>query len=164
MNIFVSDPNPVLSAYALDDRRLVKMILESAQMLSFAMRGRGPSFELQALLYGLGKAHHNHPCTKWVLESQANFDWLWTHANAMENLFCLQRNKRHAARPLLDLIRLEAGPDTLIQPRYFVNCTPHKDEPVHSAYRKTLKEKWAVDKSKGRPPTWTEPGHKPAWG
>lgn len=34
MNIFITDPAPTVSAIALDNRRLVKMVLETAQLLS----------------------------------------------------------------------------------------------------------------------------------
>lgn len=37
MNIFATDVSPVACAKALDDKRVVKMVLETAQMLSTAM-------------------------------------------------------------------------------------------------------------------------------
>jgi hypothetical protein len=30
-----------------------------------------------------GHGYYNHPCTKWVRESQENFDWAQTHAIAL---------------------------------------------------------------------------------
>ena len=42
MNIFVTSPLPSVSAGVLDDRRLVNMVLETAQLLSGAVRCQLP--------------------------------------------------------------------------------------------------------------------------
>ena len=69
MNIFVLDTNPKLCAQYHCDKHVVKMILESAQMLSTANRGVG-------LDEGYKATHVNHPCNKWLRESLANWYWL----------------------------------------------------------------------------------------
>lgn len=54
MNIFVTDPNPKIAASHLDDLRLGKMCVETAQMLSVWAK----PFD------GIYKPTHiNHPCT-----------------------------------------------------------------------------------------------------
>jgi len=77
MNIFVLDTDPELCARYHNDRHVIKMILESAQMLSTACRSTG-------LDEGYKATHENHPCNKWVRESLANWFWLldltyWLH-------------------------------------------------------------------------------------
>ena len=72
MNIFALDKCPMQSALWLDDIRKNKMILESAQMLSTAVRWLDPDTTLP--VYKL--AYMNHPCTKWARKSRANFSWL----------------------------------------------------------------------------------------
>jgi len=37
MNIFISDLSPIVSAQNLDNKRVVKMVLETAQLLSTAI-------------------------------------------------------------------------------------------------------------------------------
>jgi len=65
MNIFVTDPSFYKSAIALDDRRLIKMILETAQLLSGAVRLK--SVFVPSILYKL--THENHPCAIWAREN-----------------------------------------------------------------------------------------------
>ena len=81
MNIFVLDRDPKTAAYMMCDKHVVKMILESAQMLSAVLdhqykkeyRGGDGSVIEQFGLPGYPKAHAKHPCTLWLKESQANF-------------------------------------------------------------------------------------------
>lgn len=73
MNIFVTSPNPVVCAKVLDDSRVIKMTLESAQMLSTCLRLRNIS---DAPYKEFGR---NHPCNIWVRESPENYDWLFDH-------------------------------------------------------------------------------------
>lgn len=46
MNIFATDPCPIKSAQFLDDKRVIKMILESAQMLCTALHQLGYDKEI----------------------------------------------------------------------------------------------------------------------
>lgn len=89
MNIFHTTECPIESARSQHDRHVVKMILESAQMLSTAIHAT-PKY-LQAYdscnlpnkpqLYKVN--HLNHPSTIWVRESDANFIWLTIHLHAL---------------------------------------------------------------------------------
>jgi hypothetical protein len=64
MNIFVLDLDPEKAAYYHCDKHVVKMILESVQMLSTVLGGP------------YKPTHQHHPCTKWVAESYDNASWL----------------------------------------------------------------------------------------
>ena len=91
MNIFVLDNSPIKSARYHCDKHTVKMIVESAQMLSTAHRmldgvmERRPSKSGSMIQYfklddsrenTLYKAcHFNHPSTVWTRQSKANYDW-----------------------------------------------------------------------------------------
>lgn len=79
MNIFASDACPVRSAVVLDDQRLIKMILESAQMLGTVFNEAGVEHP-----YRLSAGHANHPCTVWVRTSFGNVEWLMSHVCALE--------------------------------------------------------------------------------
>lgn len=69
MNIFVLDKDPKTCASYHCDKHVVKMILEHVQMLCTVSNTVGiPAF--------YKPTHANHPCTKWVGESRANWDWL----------------------------------------------------------------------------------------
>jgi hypothetical protein len=69
MNIFFLDPDPAVAAKFHNDRHVVKMILESAQMLSTACRESG-------LNEGYKPCFQHHPCTQWASERFGNWNWL----------------------------------------------------------------------------------------
>jgi hypothetical protein len=84
MNIFVVDECPVVSASSLLDKHVVKMPLESLQMMS-----------TNAWYNSLRHPYHpvmtRHPCTIWARESRQNFEWLWEHAIAL----CVEYTARY---------------------------------------------------------------------
>lgn len=69
MNIFVLDKNPAIAARYHCDKHVVKMILESAQMLStcHSLCDGDPWYK---------PAHKNHPCTVWARKTKGNYKWL----------------------------------------------------------------------------------------
>ena len=82
MNIFILDDDPVKAAQLQCDKHVVKMILESAQMLcSVQPEGTAP----------YKRSFYNHPCTKWARASTENYDWLVEHAYAL----CEEYSRRY---------------------------------------------------------------------
>jgi hypothetical protein len=78
MNIFVLDRDPVIAAQMQCDKHVVKMSLESAQMLCTVHRKFGGTTP------ELYKAtHSNHPCTLWAGLSVSNYNWLYQHFIAL---------------------------------------------------------------------------------
>lgn len=71
MNIFFLDFNPTLAAEYHCDKHVVKMILESAQMIStvFDRYGKHENWMLKP-------CYQNHPCTLWAGDSRQNLFWL----------------------------------------------------------------------------------------
>lgn len=140
MNIFATSDCPVRSASYLDDKRVVKMVLESAQLLSTAMTltgGTGP--------YRV--THTNHPCSLWARSSRVRYLWLLDHFVALCDEYEARYNKLHACEKWTQVFRdyadeITVGDGDLLA---FKNCTPYKWAPVHEAYRKTLQDKWAKD-------------------
>ncbi len=75
MNIFYLDPNPRRCAQMHCDKHVVKMILETAQMLSTAHRYLSPTEYCEK--YSLFQpVFQHHPSTKWCMETSANYQWL----------------------------------------------------------------------------------------
>lgn len=70
MNIFVLDENPQKAAEYHCDKHVVKMITESAQLLTSAYYYTNWD---KGIPYTL--SHQNHPCSIWARESKEN--WLW---------------------------------------------------------------------------------------
>lgn len=69
MNIFVLDENIEHCAHYHCDQHVVKMILESVQMLCTALNKKG-------FVTPYKSTHLKHPCVLWVEQSYDNFLWL----------------------------------------------------------------------------------------
>lgn len=69
MNIFILDNNIKKCAQYHCDQHVVKMILESVQMLCTALNKKGMSTPYKS-------THVSHPCVLWVEHSFNNFCWL----------------------------------------------------------------------------------------
>lgn len=95
MNIFMVDASPAIAAQSLVDKHVVKMILESAQLLSTAHRvldGRevegttktGRKVKRWVLddmrdVMMYQATHVNHPSAVWCRQSVDNYIWLAAH-------------------------------------------------------------------------------------
>lgn len=71
MNIFYLDQDPCLAAQYHCDRHVVKMILESAQLLCTAVNVLAGE---QVTPYKT--THVNHPCSIWIRESYDNWSYV----------------------------------------------------------------------------------------
>ena len=90
MNIFFLDKNPTLAAEYQCDKHVVKMILETTQMVCTAYQAR---HGIKKDLYKPAFPHH--PMTKWVGETYGNFNWALTHLVALGIEYTLRYNKFH---------------------------------------------------------------------
>ena len=90
MNIFYLDKCPVKAAKYQYNKHVVKMILESAQMLCAAHHVIGNPDDSPYKL-----AHKNHPSTIWVRESIYHYDWLWNHMIALGDEYTKRYGKKH---------------------------------------------------------------------
>ena len=86
MNIFVLDYNPQKAAEYHCDKHVVKMILESAQILCSVHHKNGD----KDVPYKL--THKNHPCTIWAGESKQNYLWLTELAEHLNDEFMFRFN------------------------------------------------------------------------
>lgn len=155
MNIFAVAKDPVIAAGSLCDKHVVKMILESAQMLCTA------HFVVDRRQLRLKPTHKNHPCVRWVCASSSNYSWLARHALALAEEYWYRYRRLHAyeSTGLLNYLydirprRLDILPMTP-----FAQCMP--DEYKHSsavaAYRRYYlgeKARFAVY-TRRPPPKW----------
>ena len=69
MNIFILDTDIKKCAQYHCDQHVVKMILESVQLLCTALNKKG-------IVTPYKSTHIKHPCVLWVEESYDNFMWL----------------------------------------------------------------------------------------
>jgi hypothetical protein len=90
LNIFVLDREIERCAQYHHDRHVVKMVLESAQMLCTVLNQHG-------LRAPYRSTHPHHPCTLWAGESLSNWRWLRQLALQLnqEYRFRFERERDH---------------------------------------------------------------------
>ena len=118
MNIFVLNVDPIVAAQEQCDKHVVKMIVESGQMLSTAHRmldgtvERRPSKsgkttvnywslpdEREDIMYKA--VHFNHPCSVWTREGCCNYTWHYTHFIALCEEYTYRYGKVHSTETKL---------------------------------------------------------------
>ncbi len=94
MNIFYLDKCPYKAAELQYNKHVVKMILESAQMLCTAHHhyDNGDNVPYK-------KAHYNHPSTKWCRQNKNNYRWLYNHMIALGEEYTARYGKQHLTIP-----------------------------------------------------------------
>ncbi len=155
MNIFVTSSCPIESATFLDDKRCIKMCLESAQLLSTALRVNGYKGDD---VYKI--AHLNHPSSVWCRTTQGNYKWLLEHFRALCDEYTRRTGKSHASSKLLPIFEQNVSliPEGERMPfsnnarnlTKGVDFTHETD--VTLAYQLYLKSRWLTDV---REPKWS---------
>jgi hypothetical protein len=177
MNIFYIDKSPAKCAEQMVDKHVVKMILETAQLLSTAHRlldgeeyvgqtatGRKAkrwrlNDERETILYSA--THINHPSAVWCRQSNNNYNWLFAHFLSLLNEYTYRYGKRHKCSDPAFVDALRQTPRN-IPVGYFTPVTPAmaeqyivSDDSVTN-YRNYYREgkihlhKW----TKRQPPEW----------
>lgn len=174
MNIFVLDEDPVKAARDLCNKHVVKMIIESAQIMSTvyrqAMEERSGLSAKDAALYpSLYKATHgNHPVVRWVKSSVHNTDWLWQHLLAIEyeynNRYNRNREKCHKTRRVIQELEgarwaIWEGTGDWKRHTAFVQCVPeqYRNQDAALAYRAFYRGE------KARFAKWQPHATEPSW-
>ena len=95
MNIFFLDVNPRKIAQYHCDKHVVKMILETAQLLCGAhwMVGSEAPYKL---------SHKNHPCAKWTRESDENYEYLCEIGLALCEEYTHRYGKVHKSEAIIE--------------------------------------------------------------
>lgn len=155
MNIFALDNDPVQAARDQCNKHVVKMILESAQLLCTALYLRGAPTE--SLPYR--PTHVRHPSTLWTAASPDNVAWLWLHALELCDEYERRYGKRHKTGSAL--VQLQS-------------LVPDGDWRSHTPFAQAMPEEWKgpdavtayrcyyiVEKS--RFARWAPRARPPAW-
>lgn len=185
MNIFVLSRCPRKSAQYLVDRHVVKMILESVQMLCTAFVLVAPPesiSEIQKKIKLYKPCHKNHPCTIWVRERKVNFIWLCCLASQIGKEYTFRYKKHHKSekliKPLYDAImKLEENQTNFVIDNTFRNLkltnfalampdeirkgktrasVKEAIEMYKKYYFKKLEFSWAVYNKGRNPPFWVK--------
>ena len=185
MNIFYVHKDPVVSAKMLIDKHVVKMIIESAQMLSTAHRLLdGEQYEDKTkagrrikrwrlsnkvnedIIYKA--SHMKHPSTVWVMDNVLHYNWLYKHMIALNDEYKKRYNhtKNHVTIDKLGDI-LKHPPKNAKYNKMATDPKPampeHCKVPGDSvaSYRKYYileKRRFATWKSPAKMPDWYKKG------
>lgn len=180
MNIFVLSKNPVEAAQLQCNAHVVKMIVESAQMLSTVHRmldgvlKRAPSQsgktmskhwtlpdDRESIMYKA--VHVGHPCTVWSMQSNNNYTWHWIHFAALCDEYTYRYGKVHSTDKLLrEALKalpknLPIGPKTQFALAMQANpeCM-YPNDPVRSyrEFYQTKQERFKMVWTKREVPEW----------
>mgnify|MGYP003125210082 FL=1 len=121
MNIFVLDEDPKEAARQMCDKHVVKMIVESGQMLStvwrvldgnewtdYSKNGRRikrwklPYDFFEEMLYKASFV--GHPCTQWAMKNDKNYRWLADHAYELCKEYTRRYEKTHKAQDMISYL------------------------------------------------------------
>lgn len=152
MNIFVLDLDPTKCARYHCDQHVVKMILESVQIICTALSKKGLEAPYKP-------THVKHPCVLWAEESYDNVRWLMRLARALnrEYKYRYRKSTDHASVRVLDQVAGLRFPSVGLTP--FAQAMPARykvpGDPVAAYRRFYVGEKL-------RFATWTR-RRKPPW-
>lgn len=99
MNIFFLDNSPKKAAEYQCNKHVVKMILESAQLLCGVHHELGTQ-KLPEKFYR--KTHINHPCAIWARQRLGNYVWLAQHAMHLCQEYTWRYGKIHLSQSLIE--------------------------------------------------------------
>ena len=98
MNIFFLDENPTLSAQYHVDKHVVKMILETAQLLCGVHHMTHQA--THQVPYKL--SHKNHPCAIWARESLSNYLYLCEMGLELGKEYTYRYGKKHKSIEVIE--------------------------------------------------------------
>lgn len=127
MNVFACHPDPVVAASWLADQHVVKMTIESAQILSTALYVRGVR---SSSLYD--PTHQNHPCTVAACVDPDYFGWVARHGLALACEYRRRYGRTHASEIVIKRATVYHPPRgrtpnywPLAMPEEFQQSDPH---------------------------------------
>jgi uncharacterized glyoxalase superfamily metalloenzyme YdcJ len=131
MNIFILDTDPIEAAIQQLDKHVVKMPLETAQMLCSALVRHG----CEETPYKA--AYRKHPCTIWAGMTRANFHWLIQHGMALCYEYTARYDREHKSQSVIEWCATQAHKIPRGQLTEFVQAMPeqYRAEDAVAAYR-----------------------------
>lgn len=144
MQIFATSTYPAEAAKHLDNIRLRKMVVETAQILCSALFIHGHKTPYKP-------THLNHPAVKWAAKNAGNWEWLFEYGTELAYEYTYRSGKVHKTT---EIYKILAGMSYYLPSgnrSAFWNGTGIDDIPIEQAYLMYLNNKWDTDKKE---PTW----------
>ena len=187
MNIFVLDTDPRAAALYHCNKHVLKMILETGQMLCTShwmhhLWNADKSLsdfkrvrDAQGWLYeNVPKkeqppwklTHARHPCTRWVSENVSNYGWTLTLGESLLTQYTVRYNKKHSTYYVFEWLRENYPPG--IADGYITNhpVCMNDEYKVYDSYGNisavdSYKQYYILDKS--RFAKWEPHARTPTW-
>lgn len=97
MNIFVLDEDVKKCAEYHNDKHVVKMVLETAQLLCGVHHMSDSELDIPYKL-----SHKNHPCSIWARECIENYIWLCDFGIELAKEYTFRYGKRHKCQDIIE--------------------------------------------------------------
>jgi hypothetical protein len=151
MNIFILDYDVKKCAQYHCDKHVVKMILETAQLLCGVHHVSESRYEIPYKL-----SHKNHPCSIWARKSLSNYLYLCELGLELCKEYTFRYNKRHKSQDVIEwcLIHKPNIPDIGFTEPAKAMPDEYKVESVVESYRNYYlgaKSEIAVWKNREKP-------------
>lgn len=182
MNIFYLHKNPVIAAEMSCDKHVVKMILESAQLLCTVhrvsdgieyydktkngrkiKRWKHPNSNLETTLYKAGWL--KHPSTQWLFKSIENYMWLYEHMMALNDEYKKRYNHTKDHLAIQKLGEILKSPPTNLKNSDVIETEPTPAMPEYCKVKNdsvASYRKYYIHEKK-RFATWKSPAKMPQW-
>jgi hypothetical protein len=130
MNIFLLDKDPKKAVQYAVDKHVVKMPLETAQLLCSAHYQSNTETPYKI-------THLNHPCSKWVRESLSNYFWLIDYGLELCQEYTYRYEKVHKSQLVIEWALLNSPKIPDKELTRFPQAMPnnYKSDDVVKAYR-----------------------------
>ena len=153
MNLFILHEDPAVSATYHCDKHVIKMILESAQLLCSTLNMLGYDTPYKT-------THKNHPCRLWCGASLSNYKYVYEYCRWLNNEYIWRYdNGDHKSWKVVEELPVPVDKleDTGLTP--FVQCMPDKYK--HKSAVEAYRQYYKADKTYMA--TWDKGVEEPWW-
>jgi hypothetical protein len=157
MNYFILDKDLRKSAKYLDNSRIAKMIVETAQILSTAI-------QTDKIIEGLYKpTHKNHPVVKWARETMGNRYQLLMYMYWLIKEYESRYNKIHSSKKIFVILSRYINKDYRTTRPALAMPDEFKSDDIVDSYRKYFLSKPLVRYFESDIPEWFKKNRKIAY-
>jgi len=165
MNIFFLHLDPKICAQMHVSKHVVKMILETCQLLCSAWHMTDPDNKIYTPCYKL--THKNHPSSVWTRESKVNYTWLCNLGLELCKEYTYRYGKTHKCEAYINNLSQNVPPlpDIDFTPPRQAMPDMYKDDDAIEAYRtyyffdKTRMHSWKGKVNSRDTPDWIDDFH-----
>lgn len=163
MNLFIVDSDPRKAARALCDKHVVKMVLETCQLLCTAHRVCN-NRPVARIIYRV--THLMHPCSRWVRATAGNYLWAYVHFEELLREYQFRYGRVHKCHDLLAVLANVPDQIPAVKRTGFCVCVPETfrqtTDPVNAYRTYYANEKHRIARwTRRAPPSWW-PGSREA--